>query len=71
MPSFWLRVRLQTKLLSIRQHYLNIDSEWSDECIDVVSFSGLKVNLVGALGRLFFEIPDSFQKHREKSKKKN
>ncbi|KAF0773278.1 Uncharacterized protein FWK35_00018753 [Aphis craccivora] len=33
------------------------------------SFSGLKVNLVGALGRSFFEIPNSFQKRREKPKK--
>ncbi|KAF0699214.1 Uncharacterized protein FWK35_00033888 [Aphis craccivora] len=33
------------------------------------SFSGSKVNLVGALGRSFFEIPNSFQKHREKPKK--
>ncbi|KAF0750348.1 Uncharacterized protein FWK35_00017665 [Aphis craccivora] len=29
-----------------------------------------KMNLVGALGRSFFEIPNSFQKHREKPKKK-
>ncbi|KAF0716399.1 Uncharacterized protein FWK35_00036182, partial [Aphis craccivora] len=29
-----------------------------------------KVNLVGALGRSFFEIPNSFQKHRKKQKKK-
>ncbi|KAF0768627.1 Uncharacterized protein FWK35_00024519 [Aphis craccivora] len=29
-----------------------------------------KMNLVGALGRSFFEIPNSFQKHREKQKKK-
>jgi len=28
------------------------------------------MNLVGALGRSFFEIPNSFQKHREKPKKK-
>ncbi|KAF0751143.1 Uncharacterized protein FWK35_00039065 [Aphis craccivora] len=34
------------------------------------SFSGKKVNLVGALRRLFFEIPNSFQKHWEKPKKK-
>ncbi|KAF0754195.1 Uncharacterized protein FWK35_00021807 [Aphis craccivora] len=29
-----------------------------------------KMNLVGVLGRSFFEIPNSFQKHREKPKKK-
>ncbi|KAF0725148.1 hypothetical protein FWK35_00033673 [Aphis craccivora] len=29
-----------------------------------------KMNLVGALGRLFFEIPNSFQKYRKKPKKK-
>ncbi|KAF0770050.1 Uncharacterized protein FWK35_00005051 [Aphis craccivora] len=34
------------------------------------SFSDSKVNLVGALGRSFFEIPNSFQKHRKKPKKK-
>ncbi|KAF0746001.1 Uncharacterized protein FWK35_00033765 [Aphis craccivora] len=34
------------------------------------SFSGSKVNLVGALGRSFFEIPNSFQKHWDKPKKK-
>ncbi|KAF0763536.1 Uncharacterized protein FWK35_00012703 [Aphis craccivora] len=34
------------------------------------SFSGLKVNRVGGLRRSFFEIPNSFQKHREKPKKK-
>ncbi|KAF0755569.1 hypothetical protein FWK35_00031532 [Aphis craccivora] len=28
------------------------------------------MNLVGALGRLFFEFPNSFQKRREKPKKK-
>jgi len=28
------------------------------------------VNLVGALGEVIFEIPNSFQKHREKPKKK-
>ncbi|KAF0763406.1 Uncharacterized protein FWK35_00014258, partial [Aphis craccivora] len=32
--------------------------------------SDSKMNLVGALGRSFFEILDSFQKHREKPKKK-
>ncbi|KAF0772169.1 Uncharacterized protein FWK35_00012125 [Aphis craccivora] len=31
--------------------------------------SNIKMNLVGALGRLFFKIPNSFQKHREKPKK--
>ncbi|KAF0759445.1 Uncharacterized protein FWK35_00013315, partial [Aphis craccivora] len=34
------------------------------------SFSDSKVNLVGALGRSFFEFPNSFQKHRENQKKK-
>ncbi|KAF0771426.1 Uncharacterized protein FWK35_00000826 [Aphis craccivora] len=29
-----------------------------------------KMNLVGALGRSFFDIPNSFQKRREKPKKK-
>ncbi|KAF0707124.1 Uncharacterized protein FWK35_00039096 [Aphis craccivora] len=38
------------------------------QTIGVVSNN--KVNLVGALGRSFFEIPNSFQKHREKPKKK-
>ncbi|KAF0761520.1 Uncharacterized protein FWK35_00010172 [Aphis craccivora] len=48
-----------------------LNSERSDECIGftMFSFSGSKVNLVGALGRSFFEIPNSFQKHREKLKK--
>ncbi|KAF0763442.1 Uncharacterized protein FWK35_00008824, partial [Aphis craccivora] len=32
--------------------------------------SDRKMNLVGALGRLFFEFPNSFQKRREKPKKK-
>ncbi|KAF0722449.1 Uncharacterized protein FWK35_00033715 [Aphis craccivora] len=32
--------------------------------------SDSKMNLVGALRRSFFEIPSSFQKHREKPKKK-
>ncbi|KAF0761784.1 hypothetical protein FWK35_00016278 [Aphis craccivora] len=32
--------------------------------------SGGKMNLVGALRRSFFEIPNNFQKHREKPKKK-
>ncbi|KAF0765172.1 Uncharacterized protein FWK35_00018314 [Aphis craccivora] len=34
------------------------------------SFSGSKVNLIGVLGRLFFEIPNNFQKHRKNPKKK-
>ncbi|KAF0767044.1 Uncharacterized protein FWK35_00001940 [Aphis craccivora] len=34
------------------------------------SFSDSKVNLIGALGRSFFEFPDSFLKHLEKPKKK-
>ncbi|KAF0765310.1 Uncharacterized protein FWK35_00025919, partial [Aphis craccivora] len=34
------------------------------------SFSDSKVNLVGAFGRSFFKFPNSFQKHREKPKKK-
>ncbi|KAF0759092.1 Uncharacterized protein FWK35_00036656, partial [Aphis craccivora] len=34
------------------------------------SFSDSKVNLVDALGRSFFEIPNSFQKYRKKQKKK-
>ncbi|KAF0715847.1 Uncharacterized protein FWK35_00038023 [Aphis craccivora] len=29
-----------------------------------------KMNLVGALGRSFYEFPNSFQKRREKQKKK-
>ncbi|KAF0754577.1 Uncharacterized protein FWK35_00015115 [Aphis craccivora] len=33
------------------------------------SFSGLKVNLVGALRRSFFEFPNSFQEHQVKPKK--
>ncbi|KAF0764318.1 Uncharacterized protein FWK35_00007005 [Aphis craccivora] len=36
--------------------------------LGVVSDS--KMNLVGALGRSFFEFSNSFQKHREKPKKK-
>ncbi|KAF0761134.1 Uncharacterized protein FWK35_00006880 [Aphis craccivora] len=60
-----------------------IHSELSDECIDFtmlcvffvsvhenINFSDSKVNLVGALGRSFFEFPNSFQNHREKPKKK-
>ncbi|KAF0754360.1 Uncharacterized protein FWK35_00031335 [Aphis craccivora] len=31
--------------------------------------SNSKINLVGALGRSFFEFPKSFQKRREKPKK--
>ncbi|KAF0767043.1 Uncharacterized protein FWK35_00014633 [Aphis craccivora] len=38
------------------------------QTVGVVSCS--KINLVGALGRSFFEIHNSFQKRREKSKKK-
>ncbi|KAF0773090.1 Uncharacterized protein FWK35_00009416 [Aphis craccivora] len=34
------------------------------------SFSGSKMNLIGVLGRLFFEIPNGFQKHQEKQNKK-
>ncbi|KAF0760402.1 Uncharacterized protein FWK35_00011597 [Aphis craccivora] len=60
-----------------------LDSERSDECIDFTILTCLnkasisnngggvsdgKLNLVGALGRSFFEIPNSFQKHREKPK---
>ncbi|KAF0766373.1 Uncharacterized protein FWK35_00011996 [Aphis craccivora] len=61
-----------------------LDSERSDECIDftitcrnnasISNFGGgvsdSKINLVGALGRSFFEFPNSFQKHREKNRKK-
>ncbi|KAF0763067.1 Uncharacterized protein FWK35_00010825 [Aphis craccivora] len=32
--------------------------------------SSFKMNLVGVLGRSFFEFPNSFQKRREKPKKK-
>ncbi|KAF0764520.1 Uncharacterized protein FWK35_00025086, partial [Aphis craccivora] len=32
--------------------------------------SDRKMNVVGALGRSFFEIPNSFQKHQEKPKEK-
>ncbi|KAF0702681.1 Uncharacterized protein FWK35_00032709 [Aphis craccivora] len=35
--------------------------------LGVVSYS--KMNLVGALGRSFFEFPNSFQKRRENPKK--
>ncbi|KAF0761066.1 hypothetical protein FWK35_00038678 [Aphis craccivora] len=38
------------------------------QTLEVVSYS--KKNLVGALGRSFFEFPNSFQKRREKPKKK-
>ncbi|KAF0771804.1 Uncharacterized protein FWK35_00005474 [Aphis craccivora] len=38
------------------------------QMLGVVSDS--KMNLVGALGRSFFEISNSFQKRREKPKKK-
>ncbi|KAF0762047.1 Uncharacterized protein FWK35_00005912 [Aphis craccivora] len=38
------------------------------QTLRVVSYS--KINLVGALGRSFFEFPNSFQKRREKQKKK-
>ncbi|KAF0749778.1 Uncharacterized protein FWK35_00018464 [Aphis craccivora] len=38
------------------------------QTLGVVSDS--KMDLVGALGRLFFEFPNSFQKRREKPKKK-
>ncbi|KAF0767151.1 Uncharacterized protein FWK35_00027880, partial [Aphis craccivora] len=61
-------------------HFILTNSERSHECIDftmlcvfffqimgVVSCS--KMNLVGALGRSFFEFPNSFQKRREKQKK--
>ncbi|KAF0757145.1 Uncharacterized protein FWK35_00013362 [Aphis craccivora] len=37
------------------------------QTLGVVSDS--KLNLVGALGRSFFEFPNSFQKRREKPKK--
>ncbi|KAF0769275.1 hypothetical protein FWK35_00025225 [Aphis craccivora] len=37
------------------------------QTLGVVSCS--KMNLVSALRRSFFEIPNSFQKHREKPKK--
>ncbi|KAF0758471.1 Uncharacterized protein FWK35_00022556 [Aphis craccivora] len=37
------------------------------QTVGVVSYS--KINLVGALGRSFFEFPNSFQKRREKQKK--
>ncbi|KAF0763230.1 Uncharacterized protein FWK35_00013920, partial [Aphis craccivora] len=36
------------------------------QTLGVVSDS--KINLVGALGRSFFEMPISFNKHREKPK---
>ncbi|KAF0744087.1 Uncharacterized protein FWK35_00025880 [Aphis craccivora] len=39
------------------------------QTLKVVSYS--KMNLVGALKRSFFELPNSFQKLREKPKKKN
>ncbi|KAF0771315.1 Uncharacterized protein FWK35_00002919 [Aphis craccivora] len=38
------------------------------QILGVISDS--KVNLVGELGRSFFEFPNSFQKHQEKPKKK-
>ncbi|KAF0772536.1 Uncharacterized protein FWK35_00004136 [Aphis craccivora] len=58
-----------------------LNSERSDECIDFIMMCILdselndecnysKMNLVSALGRSFFEIPNSFQKRREKPKKK-
>ncbi|KAF0770120.1 Uncharacterized protein FWK35_00026571 [Aphis craccivora] len=34
------------------------------------SFNRLKMNLVSALRRSFFEFPNIFQNHQEKSKKK-
>ncbi|KAF0773442.1 Uncharacterized protein FWK35_00002390, partial [Aphis craccivora] len=39
------------------------------QTVGMVSCS--KMNLVGALGRSFFEFPNSFQKRRGKKKKKN
>ncbi|KAF0765188.1 Uncharacterized protein FWK35_00038997 [Aphis craccivora] len=42
------------------------------ECVEIFnfsSFSGSKVNLVVVFRRSFFENPNTFQKHQEKSKK--
>ncbi|KAF0750140.1 Uncharacterized protein FWK35_00018424 [Aphis craccivora] len=51
---------LQNMLL--RHHYDN-------DSIDNFGISCSKMNLVGELGRSFFEFPNSFQKRREKPKK--
>ncbi|KAF0762652.1 Uncharacterized protein FWK35_00025399 [Aphis craccivora] len=50
-------------------------SVYTRTCRNNVSISNFgvvfdrKMNLVGALGRSFFEFPNSFQKRREKPKK--
>jgi len=64
--------------LSIYGHFI-LDSEQSNECIyftmmcffkffNFSIFSGGNVNIVDALKRLTFKIPNSFQKHLEKQK---
>ncbi|KAF0726203.1 Uncharacterized protein FWK35_00023728 [Aphis craccivora] len=47
--------------------FLGLCTRGSVEALGVVSDN--KMNVIGALGKSFFELPNSFQKRREKPKK--